>query len=70
MRALFRAVRRSIALKLTLTLVGFVAISSLVAGLYLSRALESFAVESLETRLASVAAVLEDEARLLLRAEA
>ncbi|MGH7317553.1 MAG: histidine kinase dimerization/phospho-acceptor domain-containing protein, partial [Candidatus Rokuibacteriota bacterium] len=70
MRALLRAVRRSIALKLTVTLVGFVAVSSLVAGLYLSRALESFAVESLETRLASVAAVLEDEARLLLRAEA
>ena len=67
MRALLRAVRRSIALKLTLTLVGFVAVTSLAAGLYLTRALESFAVESLETRLGSVAAVLHDEARTLLR---
>jgi len=67
MRALLRAVRRSIALKLTLTLVGFVAVTSLVAGLYLKRALEDFAVESLETRLGSVAAVLLDEARPLLR---
>jgi len=67
MRALLRAVRRSIALKLTLTLVGFVAVTSLVAGIYLTRALENFAVESLETRLSSVAAVLHDEARPLLR---
>mgnify|MGYP000453221204 CR=1 FL=1 len=68
MRALLRAVRRRIALKLTLTLVGFVAVTSLVAGLYLNRALEAFAVESLETRLGSVAAVVHDEARALLRA--
>jgi two-component system phosphate regulon sensor histidine kinase PhoR len=67
MRALLRAVRRSIALKLTLTLVGFVAVTSLVAGLYLNRALERFAAESLETRLGSVAAVVHDEARTLLR---
>jgi two-component system phosphate regulon sensor histidine kinase PhoR len=67
MRALLRAVRRRIALKLTLTLVGFVAVTSLVAGLYLNRALEAFAVESLETRLSSVAAVAHDEARALLR---
>jgi two-component system phosphate regulon sensor histidine kinase PhoR len=66
MRALLRAVRRSIALKLTLTLVGFVAISSLAAGLYLNRALETFAVESLETRLGALAAVLHDEARAAL----
>jgi two-component system phosphate regulon sensor histidine kinase PhoR len=70
MRALVRMVRRSIALKLTLTLVGFVAVTSLVAGVYLTRALESFAVESLETRLGSVAAVVHDEARALLRAAA
>ena len=63
MGALLRVVRRRIALKLTLTLVGFVAVTSLVAGLYLNRALEAFAVESLETRLSSVAAVLHDEAR-------
>jgi two-component system phosphate regulon sensor histidine kinase PhoR len=67
MRALLRIVRRSIALKLTLTLVGFVAVTSLVAGVYLTRALENFAVESLETRLGSVAAVIHDEARALLR---
>jgi len=67
MRVLFRIVRRSIALKLTLTLVGFVAVTSLAAGLYLNRALENFAVESLETRLGSVAAVVHDEARNLLR---
>ena len=33
-------VRRRIAIKLTLTLVGFVALSTLVAGAYLSRAME------------------------------
>ena len=70
MGALLRAVRRRIALKLTLTLVGFVAVTSLVAGLYLNRALEAFAVESLETRLSSVAAVLHDEARVAFRAGA
>jgi two-component system, OmpR family, phosphate regulon sensor histidine kinase PhoR len=70
MGALLRAVRRRIALKLTLTLVGFVAVTSLVVGLYLNRALEAFAVESLETRLSSVAAVLHDEARVALRAGA
>src|SRR4026208_2184676 len=51
MAMLLRTIRRSIALKLTLTLIGFVAISGAVAGLYLSRALQAFAVESLETRL-------------------
>ncbi len=70
MGALLRAVRRRIALKLTLTLVGFVAVTSLAAGLYLNRALEAFAVESLETRLSSVAAVLHDEARVTFRAGA
>ena len=63
MRALLRIVRRSIALKLTLTLVGFVAVSILAAGLYLNRALEAFAVESLDTRLAALAAVLDGDAR-------
>jgi two-component system phosphate regulon sensor histidine kinase PhoR len=70
MRTLLRVVRRSIALKLTLTLVGFVAITSLVAGVYLTRALQNFAVESLETRLGSVAAVVHDEARTLFQAGA
>src|SRR5260370_38495453 len=66
MRALLRLVRRRIALKLTLTLVGFVAVSILAAGLYLNRALEAFAVESLDTRLAALAAVLDGDARAAL----
>jgi two-component system, OmpR family, phosphate regulon sensor histidine kinase PhoR len=69
-RALVRAIRRRIAFKLTLTLVGFVGISMLAAGLFLNRSLEEFAVESLEQRLASVAGVTEEEARGLLRAGA
>ena len=67
MGVLLRAIRRRIALKLTLTLVGFVGVSMLVAGIYLDRALESFAVLSLEARLAAVGGVLEDEARAVLR---
>src|SRR5260370_29008032 len=66
MRALLRLVRRSIELKLTLALVGFVAVSILAAGLYLNRALEAFAVESLDTRLAALAAVLDGDARAAL----
>jgi two-component system phosphate regulon sensor histidine kinase PhoR len=58
--------RRSIARKLTLTLVGFVAVTSLVAGLYLNRALESLAVDTLEARLASTARLLADDARALI----
>jgi len=61
-------VRRSIARKLTLTLVGFVAVTTLLAGLFLTRALERFAVETLEARLASTGRLLHDGARgLLLR---
>jgi two-component system phosphate regulon sensor histidine kinase PhoR len=67
MSALVRAIRRRIALKLTLTLVGFVGVTMLVAGLYLDRALQSFAVLSLEARLAAVGGVLEDEARGILQ---
>jgi two-component system phosphate regulon sensor histidine kinase PhoR len=55
-----------IALKLTLTLVAFVAISTLVAGLYLSRGLEHVAVESVEARLGTAIRVLHDEARATL----
>ena len=62
------ALRRRIALKLTLTLVGFVAVSMMLAGLYLSRGLERVAVESIEARLGTGARVLEDEARAGLRA--
>ena len=59
--------RSRIALKLTLTLVGFVAVSTLVAGLYLSRGLERVAVEAVEARLATAARVLHEEARAALR---
>ena len=55
--------RRSIARKLTLTLVGFVAVTTLLAGLFLNRALERFAVETLEARLASTGRFLHDGAR-------
>jgi len=58
--------RRSIARKLTLTLVGFVAVTLLAAGLYLNRALERFAVDTLEARLASTGRLLHDDARALL----
>jgi two-component system phosphate regulon sensor histidine kinase PhoR len=68
--ALIRALRRRIAVKLTLTLVGFVALSVLVGGLYLNHALERLAVEALATRLASVGGLLHDETRALLTAPA
>jgi len=58
--------RRSIALKLTLTLVGFVAVSVLGAGFYLGSALERAAVEALEARLASAGRLLHDDAAALL----
>jgi len=59
-------VRRSIARKLTLTLVGFVAATTLLAGLFLNRALEGFAVETLESRLAGTGRLLHQGARGLL----
>ncbi len=67
MGGLVRLVRRRIAFKLTLTLVGFVAIAVLAAGLYLNRALERLAVEALEARQAAAASVLAEEARPILR---
>jgi two-component system phosphate regulon sensor histidine kinase PhoR len=63
---LIRALRRQIAVKLTLTLLGFVAVSVLVSGLYLNHALERLARESLENRLATAGLLLHDEARALL----
>jgi two-component system phosphate regulon sensor histidine kinase PhoR len=63
MRRLIRRVRRRIAFKLTLTLVVFVALAILAGGLYLRRALEEFAVASLEARLALAGVVVMDEAR-------
>ncbi len=59
-------VRGRIVVKLTLTLVGFVAVSLLAAGVYLGRALDQFAVASLQTRLATAGRLLHDEARGLL----
>jgi two-component system phosphate regulon sensor histidine kinase PhoR len=58
--------RKSIALKLTFTLVGFVALTLLIAGFYLNRALERLAVEGVEQRLGTAAQLLHDEARALL----
>src|SRR5262245_40189854 len=66
MRRVFRSIRRRIAVKLTLTLVGFTVLTMLVAGLYLGRALEGFAVEALESRLATAARLLVEDARPLL----
>jgi hypothetical protein len=63
-------VRRRIAVKLTLTLVGFVAVTTLVAGVYLRHALDQFAVEALEARLATAGRLLHDETRGLLRGKA
>jgi two-component system, OmpR family, phosphate regulon sensor histidine kinase PhoR len=65
MQAFVHFLRRSIARKLTLTLVGFVAVTMVVAGLCLNRALEAFAVDTLEARLASTGRLLHDEARTL-----
>jgi two-component system, OmpR family, phosphate regulon sensor histidine kinase PhoR len=66
LHGLVRFVRGRILVKLTLTLVGFVAVSVFVAGLYLGRALDRFAVTSLETRLVTAGRLLHDEARALL----
>ena len=63
MHRLVRFVRSRIAVKLTLTLVGFVAASTLVAGLYFRAALDRFAVDSLEARLTIAGRLLHDEAR-------
>jgi two-component system phosphate regulon sensor histidine kinase PhoR len=64
-KAFVHFLRRSIARKLTLTLVGFVAVTTLAGGLYLNRALEAFAVDTLEARLAGAGRLLHDDARAL-----
>ena len=66
MAALVTLLRRRIAIKLALTLVGFVGVILAVAGLYFGRALESLAVESLEARLDTAGRLLHDRARGLL----
>jgi two-component system phosphate regulon sensor histidine kinase PhoR len=62
------ALRRRIAVKLTLTLVGFSVLSSLAAGLYIDRALDHFAEEAVETRLETVARLFQDDARTVMLA--
>jgi two-component system phosphate regulon sensor histidine kinase PhoR len=66
LRRVIHLLRSRIALKLTLTLVGFVAVSTLAAGLYLSRGLERVGVEAVEARLGTAIRVLQDEARAAL----
>jgi two-component system, OmpR family, phosphate regulon sensor histidine kinase PhoR len=63
-------VRDRIVVKLTLTLVGFVAVSLLAGGVYLGRALDRFAEASLESRLAMAGRLLHDETRALLASRA
>jgi two-component system phosphate regulon sensor histidine kinase PhoR len=64
--SLIHLLRKRIAVKLTLTLVGFVAIALLIAGLYFNRTLQRLAVEGLEARLTTAAQLLHDEVRALL----
>ncbi len=69
-RRLTHLLRQRIAVKLTATLVGFVAVSLLVASVYLNRALEGLAAQALEMRLATAARLLHDEARSLIKGRA
>ena len=67
---MIRFVRRSIAVKLTVTLVGFVAVSMLAAGFYLGDALERASVDSQAERLATGGRLLHDDAEALLAGRA
>ena len=69
-QAFVHFLHRSIARKLTVTPVGFVAITIVIAGLYLNRALEAFALDTLEARLVSIGRLLHDEARDLIARDA
>ncbi len=60
---LVHALRRRIALKLTVTLLAFVGATLAASGLYLDRALQRLAVEGLEERLLTAGRLLRDEAR-------
>lgn len=62
--------RRRIAVKLTLTLVGFVAVVEIVAGVYLTRVLEEQAAQALEGRLVALAHLLQGDARTLISTRA
>lgn len=70
MEALLRGLRSRISVKLTLTLVGFVALVLFVAGVYLSLALQSFAERAVEGQLHTAARLLHDEARMLVAGDA
>src|SRR5581483_1056927 len=59
--------RSRIAAKLAFTLVGFVAVAVLAAGLVLNRALEALAVQAIEARLVTAGRLLHDEALALVR---
>jgi two-component system phosphate regulon sensor histidine kinase PhoR len=65
-RRLLLPLRRRIAVKLTLTLLGFVAVITIVAGIYLTLALQERAVQSQESRLVGLGRLLHDDARALL----
>jgi two-component system, OmpR family, phosphate regulon sensor histidine kinase PhoR len=67
LRGLVHAIRRRVAIKLTLTLVGFVALTWLAAGFFVARALEALALEQAEARLVTAGRVIQDEARALLQ---
>jgi two-component system phosphate regulon sensor histidine kinase PhoR len=62
-------IRRRIAVKLTLTLVGFVALSVLAAGLYLATALDRLGIEALEGRLTAAGRLLREQSLPLLISE-
>ena len=70
MTKLLVRLRRRIALKLTFTLVGFVALILALVGVYVDLSLDSLATEAIEARLATSARLLHDEARLLVSADA
>ena len=70
MTTLLRALRSRIALKLTITLVGFVALVLFVAGVYVTLALQSFAERAVEAQLHTAARLLHDEARMLVAGDA
>jgi two-component system phosphate regulon sensor histidine kinase PhoR len=70
LRRLLRMLRRRIAVKLTLTLLGFVAITTTVAGIYLTWSLRDRTIQSLEERLVSLGRVLHDDAHALLASRA
>jgi len=63
LRRLLLILRRRVTVKLALMLLGFVAVIVAVAGLYLTRALQERAVQSVEERLASLGRFLQDDAR-------